>query len=169
MPLGINPYTPANWYWIVAGSTTQVYSSAGVAYVSVLDGTYQAWRTAGNLPTNILNAEELFDVLVAQWAPSYLLVGINLVSTGTPALNGTYALDPVSQQQITGVATSLAAGRGLPGGGSTFLYQGHPFSGANFLNFADAAEGYVYGLYQSLGEIVMTGSGSLPSQTVTIA
>lgn len=162
-------YTPASWYWIVAGSTSQVYSSAAVAYIPVTDATYQAWLTAGNFPTKIATAEELYEVLIVQWVPNVLNVGINLISTGTPVLNDTYPLDLASQQQITGVATSIAAGRGLPGGGSTFLYQGHPFNGANFLNFADAAESYVYNVYQSLGQIVQAGSGSLPSPTVTIA
>jgi hypothetical protein len=58
-------YTPNNWYWIVAGSTTQVYSSAAVAYVPVANSTYVAWLAAGNVPTKIAVEQELFDVLSA--------------------------------------------------------------------------------------------------------
>lgn len=45
-------YHPQNWYWIVGGSTTKVYSSAVSNYVLVSDPSYLAWR-AGNTPTPI--------------------------------------------------------------------------------------------------------------------
>lgn len=41
-------YTPENWYWKVAGSTTQVYSSAAGSYVPVSDAAYQAWLATQN-------------------------------------------------------------------------------------------------------------------------
>lgn len=56
-------YTPRNWYWRVAGSDTQVYSSASGDYVPVADAAYQAWLSAGNTPTNIPNEAELGEVL----------------------------------------------------------------------------------------------------------
>ena len=46
-------YNVQNWYWIVAGSTTQVYSSAAAAYVSVSDAIYLSWLAAGGVPTKI--------------------------------------------------------------------------------------------------------------------
>jgi len=161
-------YTAQDWYWIVAGDDTKVYASQRVGYFPVADATYAAWLDAGNLPTRIINSQELLDVLMQQWVPSYLATGMQVVSTGTPSLNDTYPMDQTSQNQITGIATSIAAGRGLPGGGSTFFYQGHQFNEASFLNFADAASNFVYGSYHSLGLIVMTGSGSMPAQPVTI-
>ncbi len=56
-------YTPQNWYWIVGGSTTQVYSSAGVVYIPVADATYQVWLAAGGVPTKIAVEADLWDVL----------------------------------------------------------------------------------------------------------
>lgn len=56
-------YDPSDWYWIVAGSTTQVYSSAVGNYVSVDDATFLAWKADGTLPTNIASAAELGEVL----------------------------------------------------------------------------------------------------------
>jgi len=56
-------YTPENWYWKVAGSTTHVYSSAVGDYVPVDDATFVAWKSDGTLPTNIASAEELGEVL----------------------------------------------------------------------------------------------------------
>ncbi len=83
MPLS-PPFTPSNWYWIVAGSTTQVYSSAAGDYVAVSDPTYQAWLAAGHTPTNIDNEANLGDVL----AP--------------------YLVRPVSANVLDGYKTSLA-------------------------------------------------------------
>ncbi len=59
------PFNVNNWYWIVAGSTTQVYSSIAVAYVPISDPTYIAWLAKGFLPTKIAVEQDLFDVLVA--------------------------------------------------------------------------------------------------------
>jgi len=59
----MNFYNPANWYWIVAGSTTQVFSSAVGDYVPVDNATYLAWLAAGNQPTRIVSEAELGDVL----------------------------------------------------------------------------------------------------------
>lgn len=57
------PYNPANWYWAVAGSVTQVYSSALGNYVQATDPTFVAWKEDGTVPTPILNEAELGEVL----------------------------------------------------------------------------------------------------------
>lgn len=46
-------YNPKDWYWIVAGSTAQVYSSASGNYTPVSNATYQSWLAKGNLPSKI--------------------------------------------------------------------------------------------------------------------
>ena len=56
-------YNPMDWYWIVAGDETQVYSSKSGDYVPATDTTYQAWVASGGVPTRILNADELAEVL----------------------------------------------------------------------------------------------------------
>jgi hypothetical protein len=56
-------YDPFNWYWKVAGATTQVYSSAAGDYVPVTDPTFVAWTADGTLPTSIASAAELGEVL----------------------------------------------------------------------------------------------------------
>lgn len=72
------PFNSANWYWIVAGSTTQVYSSAVGDFVPVTDATYQAWLAAGHVPTKIDTEANLGQVL-AQYllrpAPANVLDG----------------------------------------------------------------------------------------------
>lgn len=57
------PFNSANWYWVVAGSPTQVYSSAVGDFVPVTDATYQAWLAAGNAPTRIDTEANLGQVL----------------------------------------------------------------------------------------------------------
>ena len=59
------PYNPQNWYWIVAGSTTQVYSSAVGDYVLVSDPGYQSWLAAGGAATRIDTEVNLGAVLAS--------------------------------------------------------------------------------------------------------
>ena len=56
-------FSPTNWYWIVAGDESRVWSSKASAYVPADDATYQAWREAGGIPTRIGSEQELADVL----------------------------------------------------------------------------------------------------------
>ena len=59
----MTPYSPDNWYWIVAGDESRVWSSKASAYVPADDATYQAWREAGGIPSRIASEQELADVL----------------------------------------------------------------------------------------------------------
>ena len=59
-------FNSAKWYWVVAGSVTQVYSTASADYVPVNDATYVAWLAAGFSPTASASEDELGEVL-AQW------------------------------------------------------------------------------------------------------
>lgn len=167
-------YNVNDWYWVVAGSTTQVWASARVQYVAVSDTTYLAWLATGKAPTAIDSAASLGAVLNSQWLPSIMGAGVQVHSTGTPALNGTYPLDESTQQKIMGIVSGIAAGRGLPGGGSTFYWQdvtgaAHSFDSTAFLNFSAGLESFLYAYSQALGTLVAGGSASLPTQPVTIA
>ena len=59
----MNRFNPHNHYWIVAGSATQVFSSAGGDYVPVADAAYQAWLATGNRSSRIASEAELGEVL----------------------------------------------------------------------------------------------------------
>ncbi len=63
-------YNPSNHYWIVAGSTTQVYASARVIYVFVADATYMAWLAAGHVVSKIDTEQNLADVLASYGLPT---------------------------------------------------------------------------------------------------
>lgn len=56
-------YNPKDWYWVVAGDTSKVFSSKIGDFVQASDPTYQAWVASGGVPTNIVSAAELGEVL----------------------------------------------------------------------------------------------------------
>lgn len=56
-------YNPRDWYWIVNGDETQVYSSATGDFVPDTDATYVEWLADGTVPTRIANEAELGEVL----------------------------------------------------------------------------------------------------------
>jgi hypothetical protein len=93
-------YSPSNWYWVVAGSTTQVFSSASGTYVAVSDATYVAWLAAGNSPSRIASEAELSAVL-AKAAPG--------VVVGSPAGLAAYAAAKQSVIMTGGISVNIAA------------------------------------------------------------
>lgn len=106
----------------------------------------------------------------AQQAASMLASGIAITSTGTPALNATYAVDQPSQMDIIAIETSLNAGKGFPGGATNFNFPDitgamHSFSAANFTNFAAAVRDYVY----ALKSVIAGASQTLPAGTASIS
>lgn len=65
-------YNPHNHYWIVGGDQTQAFSSASNSFVATgEDGTYIAWKAAGNRPTAIDTLDNLKDVLTYADVPPY--------------------------------------------------------------------------------------------------
>ena len=103
-------------------------------------------------------------------AAAAFAAGLTVTSTSTPAINGTYAIDQLSQMDIIAIETSLNAGKGFPGGATAFNYADtsgamHSFTQANFTDFAAAVRDYVYGLRA----VIAGASTTLPSATATIA
>lgn len=151
---------------------------AGVATLEITD---EEWQTCLGLPSyTVVNgalvaptppsAAELAAQELIQSAQSMLGAGIALVSTGTPALNGTYACDLLSQMDIIAIETSLNAGKGFPGGVATFGYPDasgvmHSFSEADFTNFAAVVRDYVY----ALKSVISGARTSLPASNIIIA
>ena len=97
-----------------------------------------------------------------------IAAGIQITSTSTSSLNGTYAIGPNNQTAISAVMTGIANGLGLPGSGSTFYYLDtsgtpHSFTADQFKAFATAVRDYLYAL-----DLFAAGHGSQPSASVTI-
>ncbi|MFL9907360.1 hypothetical protein [Paraburkholderia sp. RL17-337-BIB-A] len=146
--------TDAQWQTCIATSGYTVVNGALVA------PTPPAPPTAAQIAAQAL----------IQSAQTAMAAGISIVSTGTPALNGTYACDQLSQMDIIAIETSLNAGKGFPGGATTFNYPDvtgvmHSFTEADFTNFAAAVRDFVYGCKS----VIAGASTTLPSSAVTIA
>lgn len=102
-------------------------------------------------------------------AAAALDAGIQIASTGTPALDGTYAIDAESQQKVAAIALYIAVNGRFPAGQATLVYPdiagaAHGFaSTAAFQAFATALADYV----AAIDEASVSG-GSMPAQPVTI-
>lgn len=110
------------------------------------------WATPAPTPAT---PEQIYALAVSK--------GIAIVSTSTPSLNGTYAIDGAAVQNISGVYSGIKDGDGLPGGGTSFNYPDasgamHGFTATTFPPFARAVRDYLYALSQ----------GQAPAQPVTI-
>ena len=156
---------------LISATATDAYQPTGNEQAVIpaptgYDQTKMAYYTYANgtvtLNTPLLEYEAL------------LAGGITLTSTGTPALNGTYSTTPTAMVNTAGIATSIANGLGLPGGGATFNYRdssgaAHAFDAAHFLPFAAAVRDFVYHCDEAMATIAAGGTATFPSNQVTIA
>jgi hypothetical protein len=100
------------------------------------------------------------DALLAQKVPT----SVSVVSTGTPALNGDYGIDPATQQKAMGIALYISVNGRFPAGQTTLPWPDvngtpHVFeTTAQFQSFATAIGDYVTAL----------ALGQSPTQPVTI-
>jgi len=155
-------------YTLITGSTTVIRDADGAFIPDDTANTdwqaYQTWLGLGNTPTPAPDATP------AELAIAALNAGLAITSTGTPALDATYAVDPASQFKITAIVASIGASGSLPGGGSTITYPDitgtmHTFTSLHFVSLAVAVRDYVYALLV----IQTNNSGALPAASTTIA
>ncbi len=106
---------------------------------------------------------------LAQQAQQMLFSPVTVQSTAVPALDADYANNESVRGQITSIASSINAGLGLPGGGTTFNWPDADgtqrlWPAPQFTGYAQAMMNFVYACSQ-----VMQGhSDTLPSTTLTI-
>ena len=189
-------YTASKWYWLVGNKPGVVFSAPAGAYVATSDAGYEAFLAAENRATSILSDGELADVLAKAGLPASVIqtvgwtnwgnvppsdqaavlraAGCQITSTATPALDATYLIDDSSIGKFTAIASGINAGKGLPGGGSTFNLldaagAAHVIGSADFLNLAAALETYVYDIVQTEMSMLGGHGGTWPAQPVTIA
>lgn len=101
-----------------------------------------------------------------------IATGINITSTGTPALNGAYAVDTVAQAQINAVITYTMLNNAFPNNASVLPWPDKSFMMHNFPTlttfraFASAAANFVTQVmvYANSNGAV----GSIPSNNITI-
>jgi hypothetical protein len=107
----------------------------------------------------------------AQQAQAALTAGLAVNSTSTPALNGTYAIDPTSQMKINSVALYVAVNQKFPGGATSYPWLTMSGTASTFPSIAefDAFATAVADYVAQLDMIIATGAGTLPASSVTIA
>lgn len=132
---------------------------------------YLAWVAAGN------TADAVTAQTLAQQAATLLATniaaGIVLTSTGTPALNSTYALDAVSQGQVFQIGLYANQFGVFPSGGSILEYPdatgtAHNFTVVAFVAFLKAVASLVAAITTQAGIMAHGGTPSWPSQSATI-
>jgi hypothetical protein len=128
---------------------------------------WTAMKTAGawNFTAPVIPAPTL-----AQQAAAAMLQGLAITSTGTPALNGTYGVDPMSQGRVASISTYILVNGNFPGAMATYPFidmSGAPHvfpTTASFQAFATACANYV----AAVDFVAATGTGTLPVATATI-
>lgn len=85
----------------------------------------------------------------AEQGAAAFAAGCQIISAGTPALSGRYALDPASQAAVVAVQTRINAGLGLPLGATTIAWPDmggtvHTLTAAQFTVLAAELSDYVY-------------------------
>jgi hypothetical protein len=188
-------YVPALWYWTVANQPNLVFSAPSSAYVDpATDQGYLDFTNAGNAATSIVSDGELADVLTragmsaaliyaAGWADwggvppldrvaVLMAAGLAIVSTGTPALNATYAIDDAMRVSINANVSYIQTYSAFPAGVATKDWPDidgtiHTFpTTGDYLNFARAVADYVAAV-NDWG--ITGGTAGPPSQPITIA
>ena len=175
----------------VTAVTNLVYADAGKTAVDCLvtfdNGTPLPFTVTENDSTNYCEALWI-DLKAGQFGPiapyvaptptpqqaamAAIAAGINLTSTGTPALNGAYAVDANAQAQMNGVITYTMLNNAFPNNAAelpwpdmSFMMHAFPTL-ASFHAFASAAANFVT-------QVLVYGNsnaqvGSIPSNNITI-
>ena len=157
----------------------------GIANNIVIIGTHFSWDSLGDLffcsdtPAAVVTAVEAVyaahnpSVIPPQMqAATAFAAGLTVSSTGTPAINGTYALDAATQFEINSVQLFVQVNGDFPGGTGTYPWfdtsgAAHIFPGiAVFKDWATAIANYVAAL-----KLYAAGApgASFPAAAATIA
>lgn len=104
-------------------------------------------------------------------AAAALAAGFAVVSTGTPAISGTYPFSASWQNKITAVEVYVLKNGTFPGGVSEYGWldtAGAPHVFPNVTVWGTWATAYA-DYVAALDQIIARGTGTLPTQPVTIA
>jgi hypothetical protein len=101
-------------------------------------------------------------------AQQMIAAGIGITSVGTPALDGTYAIDPTSQGDIVAVSAYIGEFGTFPNAQTTLPYPDisgtiHTFpSVLEWAGFAKAVADYVAAIEETANILTAGGSASWP-------
>ena len=161
---------PLDWYWVVGGEETVVWSSNSMSYLDQTDNVYVQWLSRGGMPTNIATKENLVDVINSSVLPLILNLGVPVTCNTNNTLNATYSFNDLPA--LADAARDISSGLGMPN---------------NILHFWDinkspilVPQSYVVSLYLAIRNYKMTlptvitevingVTASLPATPITIA
>lgn len=174
MPV-VSTFDASDYYWFVGGHPadegTKLFSSARAAYVQRDDADFAAWMEADGNPYLAASPTALAKILADAGLPPetvraaasiapvdeqrdlLLDIGVQITSTGTPALNGRYAADLVAQLFMTEIYCGIVGDNSVPGGGLTFNFYdmdgvAHTFDYKMFRDFYQAMRDKIYEVAQ---------------------
>lgn len=104
---------------------------------------------------------------LADQANAMLAAGIQIVSTSTASLSGTYACDPATLSRVGNLLAAIAAGLSIPGGvipWADINGAPHSFTPDQFKNLATA----LLAFEMQLAPLTAGAPGELPAQPVTM-
>lgn len=105
-----------------------------------------------------------------QQAQRAIYAGLNIVSNSNVSLNALYSVDPTAQQNVQAISQYILVNNKFPGSSNAIIWLdanagSHSFTSvAEFQEFATAVANYV----ADLTMIILTNSGTLPDNTMTI-
>ena len=157
-----NPTMPADAIAVTDAAYTALFAaqSAGQIIQADANGNPEAVAPAPPSPAQVISAA----------AAAALAGGLAVTSTGTPALNGTYACDSNTTANINAEITSVMLNSTFADGTTSLAWPDtslalHTFNVTQFKAFATALAAFVSGVRK----YAMGINSSLPSSSVTIA
>jgi hypothetical protein len=136
-----------------------------------------SWNAAGTLNLGQLTAAEqaAIQAVYAAHDPATpdrravagaaFAAGCRIVSTGTPALSGTYGITPQDEINIMGLQSAVEASQPWPGYLRDATSAKHTMTGPQLTAVADAILGYI----AAIDAYVAGDTPSMPAQPVQIA
>ena len=143
-----NPADKATW-------SIQFHSTATAAQQSAAEAVLSAWNASAVHPATMLR---------------YLLAGgVQVTSSSTPALNGTYGTSMQDQVNLTALQTSITAGVPWIGYLRDIIGVSHTMTAVQFTSIAAAILGFVAAADAAYAAAVAGQSPTWPSNQVTVA
>jgi hypothetical protein len=163
---GVSAYTPP-----AGDSAVPLTGNAGIGW-AYANGTFTAPAAQTLTPDQQYAQALAAPIAVSCASGSTVCVPSNTGTFTAPSITG-QAANATAQANITSVETSIAAGRGLPGGGSSFAYfdpngTSATFTQAQWNEFATSMMNYTYALQFAHSQANAGQTPTWPSSQLTL-
>jgi hypothetical protein len=169
----LNPTDPNGQPWAPASAQETALHALGASIVAFHeDGTVEVEpeiSLSGYAAALITAAGARNAVQLGQQLTSLQQAGCQIVSTGTPAISGTYGILPQDEINIISLQTGITAGAPWLGGYRDRAGIKHVMTAPQFTALATAILSYVEALDEALAASLAGAAWNPPAQPVTIA